>query len=57
MTSTCSSLVAVSASGKGAISGYESRCTCGTVIRSSLFSLAQSEANAHLAWHARKDRA
>lgn len=41
------------ASGPGALSGYEVRCSCGDVQTSSLFSVAAELGNAHLAWHAR----
>ena len=51
---TSSSPRAVNASGLGAVSGYESRCTCGLVLRSSLLPLLEADRSAHLAWHEKK---
>lgn len=53
---TQSAIVAVLASGPGALSGFESRCTCGLVLRSSLPVAAQNDVHAHAAWHARTKR-
>lgn len=39
---------AVPASGPGALAGFESRCTCGLAIRSSLLTIVQLDVQAHL---------
>lgn len=44
----------VEASGPGALAGFESRCSCGLVIRSSLETIAQRDVYEHAAWHAER---
>lgn len=56
MAAQLSPLAPIPASQAGAIAGYESRCTCGIVIRSSLRPLAEADASAHLAWHQKQGR-
>jgi hypothetical protein len=51
---TQTQIVAVPASGPGALSGFEARCTCGLVMKSSLRSLIQADTAAHAAYHTRK---
>jgi hypothetical protein len=43
-------------SGPGAISGFESRCDCGLVIRSSLLTIIRADVNEHLAYHYQKSK-
>jgi hypothetical protein len=54
MAASLTPLVSVPASRVGALSGFETRCSCGLVISSSLRTLAEQDAAAHLAYHARK---
>ena len=54
MAFTQTPLAAVPPSGPGALAGFESRCTCGLVIRSSLRSIAEADVREHVAWHAKK---
>ena len=56
MAHSQSPLVAVPASGPGALAGFESRCSCGLVIRSSLESIARQDVWEHARWHARKGK-
>lgn len=42
------------ASGPGALDGYAAQCSCGLEIKSSLLSLAQFDAQAHVEWHLRR---
>lgn len=44
---------AVEASGPGALAGFESVCSCGLQIRSSLLTIAEADAAEHLRWAAR----
>jgi len=45
---------AVPPSGPGALAGFESTCSCGLVIRSSLETIARQDVAEHQRWHARK---
>jgi hypothetical protein len=47
-------LVAIPASQAGSLSGFETRCSCGLIIRSSLRTLAEQDAAEHLRYHAKK---
>jgi hypothetical protein len=38
-------------SGPGALAGYESRCSCGLVMRSSLLTIIRADVRDHLIWH------
>lgn len=49
-----SPVVAVAASGPGALAGFESRCTCGLVIRSAFRGMAEADVREHAAYHAAK---
>lgn len=51
---TLTPLAPVPASREGALSGYETHCSCGLAIRSSLRTIAEADAVAHLDYHARK---
>jgi len=51
-----SAIVAVPASQPGALAGYESRCTCGLVIRSSMETIIRQDVWEHAAWHAKRGR-
>lgn len=51
---TLSLLVAVPASEAGALDGFECRCTCGLVLRSSLLAGLRADAATHLSWHERQ---
>lgn len=51
---TLSPIVAVEASGPGALAGFESRCSCGLVLRSSLRTILEADRREHGAYHARK---
>lgn len=44
----------VEASGPGALAGFESRCTCGLVLRSSLREALRADRVAHAVWHERQ---
>lgn len=50
-----SQIVAVAPSTAGALGGFECRCSCGIVLRSSLRSCVEQDARAHAAYHARKE--
>lgn len=52
---TCSPIEAIPASAAGALAGFESRCDCGLVIRSSLRSIIEADVREHLAWHAGRE--
>lgn len=51
---TISAVYPVPASGPGALDGFEFRCSCGTVLSSSLRGMTERDQAAHAAWHARK---
>ena len=55
-THTTSPIEAVAASGTGAIAGFESRCTCGLVIRSSMESIIRQDVWEHVEWHRKRGR-
>jgi hypothetical protein len=46
---------AVTASGPGALAGFECKCSCGMTLRSSLRTLIEQDAREHLAYHERKE--
>jgi len=46
-----SQIVAFKATERGALDGFECKCSCGMVLRSSLRTLLISDANAHAAYH------
>ena len=48
--------VAVPPSGPGALSGFESRCSCGLVLRSSLLQALRNDLADHARYHERKGR-
>ena len=52
-----SPVLPVGPTGPGALAGFESRCTCGLVIRSSLLTIAQADVREHVQWAARKGAA
>jgi hypothetical protein len=54
MAASLTPLVAVAASRKGALDGFECRCSCGLVISSSLRTIAERDAAEHLRYHERK---
>jgi hypothetical protein len=49
-----SEIAAVEASRPGALPGFEARCSCGLVLRSSLLTALEADLAAHAAWHARQ---
>jgi hypothetical protein len=49
---TPTAVIAVAPSGPGALAGFESRCPCGLVIRSSLRTIAEADVREHVAWFA-----
>jgi hypothetical protein len=49
-----SSAVSVPASGAGALAGFECKCSCGMVLRSSLRTILEADVAAHAAYHTRK---
>src|SRR5262245_58759916 len=49
-----SPIVATPASGPGALDGFEARCSCGLVMRSSLRTLLEQDVADHAAYHARR---
>lgn len=49
-----SQIVAVAPSTTGALAGFECRCSCGLVLRSSLRSCIERDAREHVAYHAKK---
>ena len=53
-TPTQTAIVAVPASGPGALPGFESTCSCGLVMRSSILTSAQLDVQQHAAWHTTK---
>jgi hypothetical protein len=55
MASTSITVSPIAASDAGALAGHEARCTCGTVLTTSLSEReARNLAHQHAAWHARK---
>jgi hypothetical protein len=54
MEMNLSQIAPVAASSAGSLSGFECKCTCGMVLRSSLRTILEQDAAAHLAYHARK---
>jgi hypothetical protein len=44
----------VAASGAGALSGFECKCSCGMVLRSSLETLLRNDAAEHSAYHTKR---
>jgi hypothetical protein len=46
---------AVTASGPGALDGFECKCSCGMTLRSSLRTLLEQDATQHVAYHERKE--
>ena len=57
MTHTTTTIQAVGPSGPGALSGFESRCSCGLVLRSSLLQALRNDVADHVRYHeARKGR-
>ena len=52
MAHQLSPIVAVGPSGPGALDGFESRCSCGLVIRSSLRTIVEADLREHLAYFA-----
>ena len=53
---TQTALVAVPASGPGALSGFQVTCSCGLVIKSSMESSARLDAQDHARWHQKRGR-
>ena len=49
-----SSPAPVAASGPGALAGFESRCSCGLVLRSSLLQALRNDVADHVRYHGRK---
>lgn len=49
-----SPIVESPASGPGALAGFETTCSCGLVLKSSLRSLIEADAAEHADWHARQ---
>jgi hypothetical protein len=41
----------VAPSGPGALSGFETACSCGLVIRSSILSMVRADLVGHQSWH------
>ena len=56
MTHTTTTIQAVGPSGPGALSGFESICSCGLQIRSSLLTIISADVADHLRWAARPVR-
>ncbi len=56
LTASLTPITAVAASEKGAVAGFETRCTCGLVIRSSLRTMIEQDAANHLEWHSKRSR-
>lgn len=54
MTYTTPPIVARPATGPGALDGFESSCTCGLVLRSSIRSILEADVAEHAAYHARQ---
>jgi len=54
-THTLSPLTHKPASHTGTLDRFETRCTCGLVIASSLETLAQQDAHQHMEWHKRQE--
>lgn len=53
---TQTAIAAVPASGPGALAGFESTCSCGLVMRSSLRTIIEQDVREHAAWHAKRGR-
>lgn len=53
---TQTAVVAVPASGPGALAGFQSVCSCGLTIRSSLETLARQDVAEHARWHEKRGR-
>lgn len=49
-----SQIVSVPASTVGALDGFECKCSCGLVLRSSLRSCIERDAAEHIAYHAKR---
>ena len=57
MAHKISSPVPVPASGPGALSGFESRCSCGMVLRSSLIQCLRNDIADHVRYFSSKEGA
>lgn len=51
-----SAIVAVPASGPGALAGFEAVCECGLVMRSSLETIIRQDVFDHVRWHQARGR-
>lgn len=47
-------ILPVAATQKGALDGFQSTCSCGLVMKSSLLSLLEQDVAAHVAWHQKR---
>lgn len=57
MLHSLTAIAAVPASGPGALAGFESRCSCGLVIRSSLRTIVEADVREHVAYFAKREAA
>ena len=55
-TMTLSAITTAPASRPGAVSGYECKCSCGLVMRSSLLTALHIDAAAHVAYHEKRGK-